>query len=56
LPQPAPELDDAEAPWADEETSRDSSGKGGFGPLGLVCAALILMIAVYLGATMLMKQ
>ena len=42
-----------QAGWADEG-SGDRSG-GGFGPLGLVAAALLIMVAVYFGATLLMK-
>jgi serine/threonine-protein kinase len=36
--------------WADEDGDRRS-----FGPVGLVAAALLLMVAVYFGATLLMK-
>lgn len=40
------------ASWADEEPD---GRKASFGPIGLVAAALLLMVAVYYGATMLMK-
>ncbi len=43
------------AGWADEEPERRDGG-GGFGPVGLIAAALLLMVAVYFGATMLMKS
>jgi serine/threonine protein kinase len=55
-PQADAEPANSEAPWADEETAGDASRGSNFGPLGLVCVALILMITVYLGATMLMRQ
>ena len=42
--------------WTDEETDSRQNGTGaGFGPVGLVAAALLLMVAVYFGATMMMK-
>jgi serine/threonine-protein kinase len=46
---PAPEVDTAG--WADDEADK----KPGFGPVGIVAAALLIMIAVYFGTTMLMK-
>jgi hypothetical protein len=42
----------APAGWTDDEPDGRRSG---FGPIGLVAAALLLMVAVYLGATLLMK-
>jgi serine/threonine-protein kinase len=42
---------------ADEEAAKPhAAAKGGFGPVALVLIALILMIAVFFGATMLMNQ
>ncbi|MCI0701415.1 MAG: protein kinase [Planctomycetia bacterium] len=49
-PAPAPPLDDDEPAWADEAPERRT-----FGTVGLVAAALLLMVAVYFGATLLMK-
>jgi hypothetical protein len=42
------------ANWVDE----DPNGKvqRSFGPVGMIAAALLLMVIVYLGATVLMKQ
>lgn len=40
--------------WADEELAAVPTRT--FGPIGLVAAALLLMVIVYLGATVLMKQ
>jgi hypothetical protein len=43
--------------WADEEKPTSSAlARNGISPLVLVCVALILMVAVYFGATMLMNQ
>ncbi len=53
MPKPAAGLEDSLG-WAEEEVPT-RSGRA-FGPLVLVCVALILMVAVYLGATVLMKQ
>lgn len=39
--------------WAGDDG--DSGSKANFGPVGLVAAALLLMVAVYYGATLLMK-
>jgi hypothetical protein len=51
-PKPVTDPLEESMAWADEEpTSRRS-----FGALGLVLVALILMVAVYFGATMLMKD
>jgi serine/threonine-protein kinase len=47
--------DDVPLGWAEEEPTRESVRRN-FGPIGLVCVALILMVAVYFGATLLMKQ
>ncbi len=57
-PTPEPELVEEETPasWFTEEPVRASSGGTNVGPIGLVCVALILMIAVYFGAMLLMKQ
>jgi serine/threonine-protein kinase len=41
--------------WAVEEQT-STQPRNGFGPLGLVAAAVLLMVAVYFGATLLMKQ
>lgn len=41
--------------WAEEEAT-SAPARNGFGPVGLIAAALLLMVAVYFGATMLMKQ
>jgi len=40
--------------WADEEAL--AVPKKSFGPVGMVAAALLLMVIVYLGATVLMRQ
>ena len=55
---PAPQLEAVEeteeAPaWASE--SDDGAKQANFGAIGIVAAALLLMVAVYFGATMLMK-
>src|SRR5262245_10995666 len=47
--KPAPAEEDDLPAWADEVTERR------FGPVGLVAAALLLMVAVYFGATLLMR-
>jgi hypothetical protein len=54
-PQEAPEADPAPLGWAEEEQA-PAPARNGFGPVGLVAAALLLMVAVYFGATLLMKQ
>jgi hypothetical protein len=41
--------------WAEEEDA-PRPARNSFGPLGLVAAAVLLMVAVYLGATLLMKH
>jgi serine/threonine protein kinase len=41
--------------WADEEDG-PRPARNGFGAVGLVAAAVLLMVAVYLGATLLMKH
>jgi serine/threonine protein kinase len=40
--------------WADDDAA--ALPKKSFGPIGLIAAALLLMVIVYLGATVLMKQ
>jgi len=40
--------------WAADEAAYDRR-QSGFGPIGMVAAALFIMVAVYLGATVLMK-
>jgi serine/threonine-protein kinase len=40
--------------WADEDAA--AAPARSFGPIGLVAAALLLMVIVYLGATMFLKQ
>ena len=54
---PAPTQDSDQSPtaWATEEVPNNQA-RGGFGPMGLVAAAVLLMVAVFLGATMLMKH
>ena len=57
-PQPQPQPQPVPVPsrrsgWADEEPTGQSGG--GMGPLGLVAFAVLLMVAVYFGATLLMK-
>lgn len=52
-PVPEPEPEAEELGWAEEMAGK--SGGRGFGPLGLVCVAVVLMVAVYFGATLLMK-
>jgi serine/threonine protein kinase len=42
------------ANWAEEEA--DGQPQRSFGPIGMIAAALLLMVIVYLGATVLMKQ
>ena len=42
------------AGWADDEPA-DRKGGGGFGTIGLVVTAVLIMVAVYFGATLLMK-
>ncbi len=42
------------ANWAEEEA--DGQPQRAFGPIGMIAAALLLMVIVYLGATVLMKQ
>ncbi len=59
-PKPAPpaELEEVEEPvpaWAAEVSDEPAPRSGGMGPLGLVAAALVIMVVVYIGATMLMK-
>ncbi len=52
---PAPQLEPVEeeaTAWAEEV---GPERKAGVGPLGLVAAAVLIMVVVYLGATMLMK-
>jgi serine/threonine-protein kinase len=44
-----------EAAWAEEVEAR-SQTRSSFGQLGLVAATILLMVAVYLGATLLMKH
>lgn len=48
-----PALDQPSGGWVDDDSTNRS---GGFGALGLIAAAMLLMTAVYFGATMLMKQ
>lgn len=45
----------AEPAWANE-TAEPPAGRSALGPIGLVAVALILMVSVYFGATMLLKQ
>lgn len=52
-PIAAPAANRGSTGWADDEPVRKV---GGIGPIGLVVFALILMVAVYFGATLLMKQ
>jgi serine/threonine-protein kinase len=57
-PQPLPEPEAEaveEANWAEPTREKVGGGKG-IGPLGLVAFALVLMVAVYFGATMLLKN
>lgn len=49
----APGRSAQQAGWADEEPS-DRKG-GSFGTVGLIATALLIMVAVYFGATLLMK-
>ena len=42
------------ANWVDEDV--DGKPQRSFGPMGMIAAALLLMVIVYLGATVLMKQ
>ncbi len=57
-PEPVPDAEELEMGWAEEVPERAARGSagGGFGPLGLVVVAVVLMVAVYFGATLLMKQ
>ena len=41
--------------WVNEEAGGGDKGGPGFGTIGLVCAAVLIMVVVYFGATMLMK-
>ena len=50
---PRPKLPTRQA-WAEDEAAGEPRGAT-FGPIGLVAAALLLMVAVYYGATLLMK-
>ena len=53
---PAPELEvvEDEAPaWAEE--TEPATKPAGFGPVGIIAAAVFIMVVAYLGATMLMK-
>ena len=56
---PAPQLeavDDAEVtPWADEPAAAPAPQRRSFGPVGIIAAALLIMVLVYYSATMLMK-
>ena len=54
-PQPAGEAAPAPLGWTEEEVV-PAPARNGFGPVGLIAAALLLMVAVYFGATLLMKQ
>ena len=56
-PVPASALDTEPSPdgWAEEEAA-SAPPRSSFGPLGLVAGAVLLMVAVYLGATLLMKH
>jgi serine/threonine-protein kinase len=59
-PQPVPPaelepVDEPVAAWAAEADAPEQRQGGGMGPLGLVAAALVIMVVVYIGATMLMK-
>jgi hypothetical protein len=42
------------AGWADEDAA--AIPRRSFGPIGMIAAALLLMVIVYLGATVLMRQ
>ncbi|MBA4062916.1 MAG: serine/threonine protein kinase [Isosphaera sp.] len=55
VPELEPEAEEIAEGWAEELPEREGRG-GGFGPLGLVAVAVVLMVAVYFGATLLMKQ
>lgn len=50
--EPAPTLPAENLRWAEE----DSQSRGGVGPLGLVLVAVLVMVAVYFGATFLMNK
>jgi serine/threonine-protein kinase len=50
---PEPAANRGQKGWADDEPARRPSS---IGPIGLVAFALLLMVAVYFGATLLMKQ
>ncbi len=54
-PKQAGAEDAVATPWAEEEDAQKTP-KNSFGPVGLVAAAVLLMVAVYLGATLLMKH
>lgn len=58
-PQPS-EYDEEPMVWADEDAKPARGGRGGGGggisPMVLVAVAVVLMVAVYFGATMLMKD
>lgn len=49
------EVENAVPAWAAEVSDEPAPRSGGVGPLGLVAAALVIMVVVYIGATMLMK-
>jgi serine/threonine-protein kinase len=51
-PAPAAQLDADEPAWATESADEK---KPSFGAVGIIAAALLLMVAVYFGATLLMK-
>jgi serine/threonine-protein kinase len=53
-PQPPPFAEEIPTGWADDDAA--ATPRRSFGPIGLVAAALLLMVAVYLGATLLMKN
>ncbi len=50
-----PAVDKVPMGWTEDEKATDQ-GNGSMGPLGLVAFAVLLMVAVYIGATLLMKQ
>ena len=43
-----------QASWADEEQTDEKPN--GFGPVGMIAAAMFIMVAVYLGTTILMNK
>ena len=49
--EPVTDTEDASA-WADEVAP---DRKGNFGAVGIIAAAVLIMVVVYLGATMLMR-